>query len=191
MGAIGYATQSGSYFAALERIDASLLTLILYLYPVLVMIGRGRARAGARSGRRVAALLLALAGILLVLVGAASGSLDWLGAALGLTLGARLHGVHPHRRPGRLRHPAAGLTALVCCGATMTYAVASVAARRPDSSDFGADRLGLAGRARAREHGRRDHLLLRRPGPGRAVGRVDPVDPGAGRHGRAGGGGVR
>ena len=39
MGAVGYAAQSASYFAALDRIDASLLTLLLYLYPVLVMAG--------------------------------------------------------------------------------------------------------------------------------------------------------
>ena len=38
MGAVGYAAQSASYFAALDRIDASLLTLLLYLYPVLVMV---------------------------------------------------------------------------------------------------------------------------------------------------------
>ena len=39
MGAIGYAAQSASFFAALTRIDASLLTLILYVYPITVMIG--------------------------------------------------------------------------------------------------------------------------------------------------------
>ena len=83
MGAIGYATQSGLYFDALERMDASLLALILYVYPALVLIGAvalGRERA---SVRRVAALLIALAGTALVLAGAASGSLDALGTAMG------------------------------------------------------------------------------------------------------------
>src|SRR6185295_17830054 len=39
MGAIGYAAQSGLFFGALERMDASLLALILYVYPALVLIG--------------------------------------------------------------------------------------------------------------------------------------------------------
>ena len=81
MGAIGYATQSGLFFGALERMDASLLALILYAYPALVLIAAvalGRERA---STRRVAALVIALAGTALVLAGAAAGSLDALGTA--------------------------------------------------------------------------------------------------------------
>src|SRR5262245_36923226 len=73
MGAFGYAAQSGLYFSALTRIDASLVALILYVYPVLVMaaaVALGRERA---SWRRVLALGLALAGIGLVLGGAATG----------------------------------------------------------------------------------------------------------------------
>src|SRR5262245_31098532 len=38
LGAAGYAAQAGLYFAALQRLDASLLSLILYTYPVLVTI---------------------------------------------------------------------------------------------------------------------------------------------------------
>ena len=36
MGCVGYATQAGLYFLALERMDASLLSLLLYTYPALV-----------------------------------------------------------------------------------------------------------------------------------------------------------
>src|SRR3712207_2331234 len=36
LGAVGYAMQAGLYFAALERMDASLLSLVLYTYPALV-----------------------------------------------------------------------------------------------------------------------------------------------------------
>jgi drug/metabolite transporter (DMT)-like permease len=53
LGAIGYATQAGLFFAALERLDASLLALILYTYPAWVTLAAfalGR-RSGA-SGRR-------------------------------------------------------------------------------------------------------------------------------------------
>ena len=56
MGAIGYAAQSGLFFGALERMDASLLALILYVYPATVLLAAvalGRERA---TPRRVAAL---------------------------------------------------------------------------------------------------------------------------------------
>src|SRR4051812_38146064 len=35
LGAFGYAMQAGLYFLALERMDASVLSLILYSYPAL------------------------------------------------------------------------------------------------------------------------------------------------------------
>ena len=76
MGAVGYAAQSASYFAALDRIDASLLTLLLYLYPVLVMAGAVALKRESWSRRRLAALGLALSGILLVLLGAAIDRFD-------------------------------------------------------------------------------------------------------------------
>ena len=138
MGAIGYATQSGLYFDALERMDASLLALILYVYPALVLIGAvalGRERA---SVRRVAALLIALAGTALVLVGAASGSLDALGTAMGF--GAALaYTVYilTGDRVGAGEPPAA-LAAFVCLGATCTFALASVVRGGPELG-FGAD----------------------------------------------------
>ena len=122
MGAIGYATQSGLYFDALERMDASLLALILYVYPALVLIGAvalGRERA---SVRRVAALLIALAGTALVLAGAASGSLDALGTAMGF--GAALaYTVYilTGDRVGAAVPPLA-LAAFVCLRATSTFA---------------------------------------------------------------------
>ena len=38
LGAIGYCVQTGAYFAALERIDASLLGLLVYTFPVIVTV---------------------------------------------------------------------------------------------------------------------------------------------------------
>jgi hypothetical protein len=38
LGAVGYATQAGLFFAALERMDASLLSLVLYTYPAWVAL---------------------------------------------------------------------------------------------------------------------------------------------------------
>jgi drug/metabolite transporter (DMT)-like permease len=33
LGAVGYSAQAGSYFAALDRLDASLLSLLVYTFP--------------------------------------------------------------------------------------------------------------------------------------------------------------
>src|SRR3954447_8836944 len=38
LGAFGYAAQAGCFFAALDRIDASLLSLLLYTYPSMVAV---------------------------------------------------------------------------------------------------------------------------------------------------------
>jgi drug/metabolite transporter (DMT)-like permease len=84
LGACGYALQSGCYFAALERIDASLLSLLLYTFPAIVAaaaVALGRERM---SARRLAALALASGGLVLVLAGAGAGALDPLGVALGI-----------------------------------------------------------------------------------------------------------
>jgi drug/metabolite transporter (DMT)-like permease len=126
MGAIGYATQAGLFFGALERMDASLLALILYVYPALVLAGAvalGRERA---SARRVAALVIALAGVALVLAGAASGSLDALGTAMGFgaALAYTIYILCGDRVGAGV--PPLALAALVCVGATGTFAVASL-----------------------------------------------------------------
>jgi len=84
MGAILYTAQSGLYFTALTRIDASLAALLLYTFPALVFLGAlalGRERP---ERRRLAALTLAGAGAILVLGGSGSGDADGLGIALGL-----------------------------------------------------------------------------------------------------------
>ncbi|HEX5925455.1 MAG TPA: EamA family transporter, partial [Baekduia sp.] len=52
LGAIGYSAQAGGYFAALERIDPSLLGLLLYTFPVMVTVAAvvlGRERASSRT----------------------------------------------------------------------------------------------------------------------------------------------
>jgi drug/metabolite transporter (DMT)-like permease len=144
MGAIGYATQAGLFFAALERMDASLLALILYVYPALVLIGAvalGRERA---TPRRVAALVIALAGTALVLAGAASGSLDALGTAMGFgaALAYTVYILVGDRVGAGV--PPLALAALVCLGATCTFALASVVRGGPELG-FGADGWGWVG----------------------------------------------
>jgi drug/metabolite transporter (DMT)-like permease len=84
LGACGYAIQAGCYFTALERIDASLLSLLLYTFPAMVAVAAfvlGRERI---DRRRLVALVVASGGLALVVAGAGAGALDPLGAALGL-----------------------------------------------------------------------------------------------------------
>ncbi len=144
MGAIGYAAQSGLFFGALERMDASLLALILYTYPALVLVAAvalGRERA---TGRRVAALAVALAGVALVLVGAASGDIDPLGAAMGFaaSLVYTVYILVGDRVGGGI--PLLAFVALVCTGATCTFAVASAVRGGPEL-DFGVAGWGWIG----------------------------------------------
>src|SRR4051794_25292989 len=120
LGAGGYAVQAGCYFAALTRIDASLLSLMLYTYPALVAgaavaLGRGRI-----DGRRVAALALASGGLVCVVAGAGAGAIDPAGAALGL-LAACVYTTYilvGEGVAGRLRPMV--LSAIVCTGAAVS-----------------------------------------------------------------------
>ncbi len=123
MGAAGFALQAGLYFSALTRLDASLVALILYVYPVLVMAGAIALRRERASVRRCSALLTALAGIGLVLAGAASGGFDLLGALLAL--GAALtYSVYILVGDGLTADvPPLALSALVCGGAFGTFLV--------------------------------------------------------------------
>jgi drug/metabolite transporter (DMT)-like permease len=125
LGACGYAAQAGAYFAALDRIDASLLSLLVYTFPAIVTVAAivtGRERP---ARRRIAALALSSAGLALVLAGAGTGALDPLGTALGL--GAAVvysayilvgEGVSTRMRPQLL-------ATLVCTGAAATLTIGS------------------------------------------------------------------
>jgi drug/metabolite transporter (DMT)-like permease len=82
LGACGYATQASLFFSALQRMNASLLSLILYTYPILVTVGAvllGRERF---TGRRGAALAAASGGTLLVLTGAGGPAFQPVGAVM-------------------------------------------------------------------------------------------------------------
>lgn len=123
LGAGGYALQAGGYFTALARIDASLLTLLLYTFPAMVTVAAivtGRERA---HGRRLAALALASGGLLLTLAGAGTGELDPVGTALGLGTAAvySTYILVGEGVSGRLRPDV--LSALVCTGAAATLTV--------------------------------------------------------------------
>jgi drug/metabolite transporter (DMT)-like permease len=123
MGVFGYAAQSGLYFSALARIDASLVALLLYLYPVLVMVGAIALRRECASRRRIGALAVALVGIGLVLSGAMTGRFDVLGVLLAL--GAPIVYTCYILVGDSLTTdvPPLALTALVCTGAFGTFLV--------------------------------------------------------------------
>jgi drug/metabolite transporter (DMT)-like permease len=125
LGGCGYALQAGCYFGALEHIDASLLSLLLYTFPAIVAVAAIALGREWLDRRRLAALGLALGGLVLVVAGAGTGALDPLGAALGL--GAAVvystyilvsEGVVGRMRPRVL-------TALVCTGAAAPLVVGS------------------------------------------------------------------
>jgi drug/metabolite transporter (DMT)-like permease len=125
LGGVGYAAQSGLYFAALHRMDASLLALLLYTYPAFVTvaaIGLGRETP---SRRRIGALLVSSSGVALVLAGAASGGFDALGAAMGL--GAALTYTAYILVCDTVELEALPLSALVTTGAALTFGVVAAA----------------------------------------------------------------
>jgi drug/metabolite transporter (DMT)-like permease len=127
LGAVGYSVQAGAYFAALTRLDASLLSLLLYTFPAMVTVAAitlGRERANRRTA---AALVLASAGLTFVLAGAGAGALDPLGTALGISAAVVystyiLTSASVAERVGPLV-----LSALVCTGAATTLTLAGAA----------------------------------------------------------------
>lgn len=123
MGVFGYAAQSALYFSALARIDASLVALILYLYPILVMVTAIALRREKASRRRVWALAIALLGIGLVLSGALAGRFDWLGLLLALGAPIVYTGYILVGDSLTAEVPPLALTALVCTGAFCTFLV--------------------------------------------------------------------
>ena len=78
-----YTLQSGSYLSAVRFIPASLASLILYSYPAFVCILAFLAEGEKPTGRTLAALAVALAGVVLVL-GTAYGKANLQGVLLAL-----------------------------------------------------------------------------------------------------------
>jgi drug/metabolite transporter (DMT)-like permease len=137
LGALGYAAQATLYFEALHRMDASLLSMVFYLYPVLVTVaavalGRDRLTAG-----KVIALLAASAGVLLVLLGAGGVTVDGAGVALAFGSALTYTGYILFSDRVVRRMPPVQLTSLVLTGATAALAVRALVAGGV-GLDFGA-----------------------------------------------------
>jgi drug/metabolite transporter (DMT)-like permease len=127
LGAFGYAAQAGCFFAALDRIDASLLSLMLYTYPSMVAVAAILLRRERANARRFTALALASGGLVLVLANAKAGTLDPVGAALALAA-AMVYTTYILTSQGIAgRISPTVLSALVCTGATVTLTAGTAA----------------------------------------------------------------
>ena len=127
LGAVGYSMQAGLFFAALTRMDASLLSLVLYTYPAFVTIAAIALGRETPSRRRIGALLASSGGVTLVLLGAGSGSFDWIGAAMAVGAALSYTGyILVSDRVG-VRLDALPLAALVTTGAALTFGIAGTA----------------------------------------------------------------
>lgn len=127
LGALGYGAQAGAYFAALNRLDASLLSLVLYTYPVLVTVAAIALGRESASWRTAGALVLASTGLVLVLAGASSGELDAAGIMLALGAAAVYTTYILTSQGVATRLGALPLSTLVCSGAAISLTVGALA----------------------------------------------------------------
>ena len=127
LGAIGYSLQSGLFFAAIQRLDVSLVALILYTYPAFVTVAALVLGRAAFSLRTFVALAVASVGLVLVLLAAGTGAFDLGGALLALAASVTYttYILISDRIIGTI-DPFA-LAALVLTGATASFAIAGVA----------------------------------------------------------------
>lgn len=83
MGSVGYGTMSACFLFAVERIPASLASMLLYLYPAFVTVVTVVLKQETLNWRKAAALLVASGGLVLVL-GASFANIDPAGLAYGI-----------------------------------------------------------------------------------------------------------
>jgi drug/metabolite transporter (DMT)-like permease len=127
LGAVGYAAQAGGYFAALERIDPSLLALLVYTFPAIVAVAAVALGRERLDRRRATALIVVSAGLALVLAAAGIGERDALGTGLGLATAVvySAYVIVSEGIAGRLAPRL--LSALVCSGAAVSLTAGSLA----------------------------------------------------------------
>jgi drug/metabolite transporter (DMT)-like permease len=124
LGAAGYAAQSALYFLALQRVDAGLVALLLYTFPALVTLGAVALGRDRLDGARVASLLLAFGGLVLVLFSGGPAHVEPLGVVFALAA-ALVYTVYIlASEPVLADTDPRSLAALVCAGGAATYLVA-------------------------------------------------------------------
>ena len=145
LGAVLYAVQSTAYFEALQFTDASVLTIIYYIYPALVAVAAALLGRERLTPARITALVVATGGLVLVVLGGGVGSVRPLGVLLGLTcaLSYTVYVLVCDRVSGALEP--LPLAALVFTGAAATLAVRSALEGGPDLTFEPVGWLWLAG----------------------------------------------
>ena len=83
-GLLGYGTESAFYFAALGHGNAGAVTLLFYTYPVIVMLASIAVDRRVPAGRLVAALVLAVGGSAIVVIGGSGLEVETAGIVLAL-----------------------------------------------------------------------------------------------------------
>lgn len=83
-GLLGYGTESAFYFAALGHGNAGAVTLLFYTYPVIVMLASIAMDRRVPAGRLVAALVLAVGGSAIVVIGGSGLEVETAGIVLAL-----------------------------------------------------------------------------------------------------------
>ena len=125
LGACGYALQAGCYFVALEHLDASLLSLVLYTFPAIVTVAAVTLGRERLDRRRVVALGLVSTGLVLILGTAGASNVNGVSVALGVGA-AFTYSAYILISDGVARRvPALVLTTLVCTGAAASLTVGS------------------------------------------------------------------
>lgn len=116
-----YALQAALYFGALAVADASLVVLLVYIYPALTMVLAVLLRRESPDRRRVTALAVSGAGLVLLLN--TGGSVGTAGVVLALAAAVcyALYLTAAEAQPTSLN--LFGLTAIVCTTSTVTLAV--------------------------------------------------------------------
>jgi drug/metabolite transporter (DMT)-like permease len=139
-----YTANSGTYYAGLETVPASLAALLVYVYPVLVAVLALRFGRRLEGARAWTALGIAVAGVVLAVGGIEPGALPPLDGlalviaspviyAIWIVLAARLSG---ERRDttgtaAETGAAAAAATALMMTATAVTYWVSAFAVGRP------------------------------------------------------------
>ncbi|MGH2969996.1 MAG: DMT family transporter [Solirubrobacteraceae bacterium] len=146
LGGVVYTAQAGAYFAALRRLDASLLSLLVYTFPAMVTVAAIALGREPANRRTAAALVLASTGLLLVLAGAGAGALDPLGTWLGVSA-AVIYSTYVLTSAGVAKRVGPlVLSALVCTGAATTLTLAGAVGGDMHLGDVSAAGFGwLAG----------------------------------------------
>jgi drug/metabolite transporter (DMT)-like permease len=140
-----YVGQAAAYFASLQTIPAAVTSILLYLYPAVVMLMAAAFLGERLTGVRVLALLIAVAGVVTVVnplgVG---GSIDSVGVLFGLATAA-IYATYILVGRALLRDvPAVVATAAIATTAGITLAVVGAAGGQLRPLDVGGWALALS-----------------------------------------------